>query len=224
MPEAFVTTFFLLPAALGMLGFIEPCTIGAHLVFLRSIEGRSRAKKLMSTLIFTAARTLIAAVFGALAALLGLVLIGAQKGFWLGFGFVYLALGLAYLSGRAGLLKHRIALSPRSWSKMKNPAILGLAFGLNIPACAAPILFALIGVAASTGSVLAGLSTMTVFALALSSPLIVIAVVPKLAAGLDTISAKLGQMHRLLGLIFIALGLWAIWFGLYVNPADWAGI
>ncbi|HHK73610.1 MAG TPA: hypothetical protein ENJ57_00445 [Rhizobiales bacterium] len=223
MPDTGLITLVLLPAGLGLLGFIEPCTMGAHLVFLGTLENKSPARKLLSTLIFTLARLFIAGLFGIFAALLGQALIGAQKGFWLIFGVIYLILGLTYLLGKAGRLKHRVKLAPDAWRKLKHPAILGLAFGLNIPACAAPILFALIGIAATTGNMLTGFVTMAIFALALSSPLLLIAAIPKLATWLDAISHKLRNMHRVLGVIFMGLGIWAIWFGLYVNPADWAG-
>jgi len=218
-----LTAFLFLPLGLGLLGFIEPCTIGAHLVFLGTLEGRRPARKLLATLIFTAARVFIAGMFGVFASLLGQALISAQKGFWIIFGLVYIALGLTYLLGKAGIFKHRIRLAPSSWRKVQNPAVLGLAFGLNIPACAAPILFALIGVAARSGSILTGFFTMAVFALGLSAPLLVIAVIPKLGASLDRVSNRLKNMHRLLGFVFIALGVWAIWFGLFVDVSKWAG-
>jgi len=32
-----------------------------------------------------------------------------------------------------------------------------------------------------------------------------------------------GTMRVVLGVVFVALGLWSIWFGLYVNPENWSG-
>lgn len=72
----------------------------------------------------------------------------------LGFGW-YLAIGLAFIVGKAGTLKKKIDLAPAAWRRVNNPMLLGLAFGLNIPACATPILFGLLGLAATTGTVLA---------------------------------------------------------------------
>ncbi|MBL4740920.1 MAG: sulfite exporter TauE/SafE family protein [Sneathiella sp.] len=216
-------TFILLPIGLGLLGFIEPCTIGGHLLFLGTQEDRGPGDKIKAAFIFVAARTVVVGLIGALIAFLGQSLISVQTGFWLVFGLIYLAIGLLYLSGRAGVIKKQIDLAPVSWKRAQNPLVLGLAFGLNIPACAAPIMFGLLGLAATKGSSLAGFTMMALFGLALSAPLLVIAVLPKLARGLDNLSQKLRQMRWFLGGIFVLLGIWSIWFGLYVDPVNWSG-
>lgn len=64
---------------------------------------------------------------------------------------------------------------------------------------------------------------MSVFALALTLPLIPISVAPGLASRLDRVSIWLRPRRWLLGVIFVGLGLWSIWFGLFVEPADWSG-
>ncbi len=213
----------LLPIGLGLLGFIEPCTIGGHLVFLETQNGRPGREKFYAVLTFIAARSLVAGLFGALIAFLGQTIISAQTGIWLIFGVIYLAIGLAFLISRAGLIKRRVNLAPETWRHTRNPFILGLAFGLNIPACAAPILFGLLGLAATTGNVVAGFAMMFLFGLFLSSPLALFAALPKLAEWLEILSEGAKRTRWLIGIVFILLGLWSIWFGLYVDPANWAG-
>lgn len=213
----------LLPIGLGLLGFIEPCTIGGHLLFLETQNGRSSGERLRAILTFVTARALVAGLFGALIAFLGQKIISAQTGIWLVFGSIYLAIGIAFLIGRAGFIKRRISLSPATWKQARNPVVLGLAFGLNIPACAAPILFGLLGLAATTGTVATGFGMMVLFGLSLSAPLAVFAAVPRLAAGLEILGQRLKHMGWLIGVVFVLLGLWSIWFGLYVDPADWTG-
>ncbi|WP_169543843.1 cytochrome c biogenesis CcdA family protein [Sneathiella aquimaris] len=213
----------LLPIGLGLLGFVEPCTIGGHLLFLETQNGRSNRQKLNAVLTFVATRSLIAGLFGALIAFLGQKVIAAQTGIWLIFGLIYLAVGIAFLIGRARFIKQRINLAPAAWKQAQNPFVLGLAFGLNIPACAAPILFGLLGLAASTGTVMTGFGMMFLFGLFLSSPLAVFALVPTLAKSLENLGERMKRMRWLIGLIFTLLGLWSIWFGLYVDPANWAG-
>ncbi len=213
----------LLPIGLGLLGFIEPCTIGGHLLFLETQNGRTSREKVYAVLAFVAARSLVAGLFGALIAFLGQNVISAQTGIWLIFGVIYLVIGSAFLIGRADLIKRRINLTPATWKHARNPLVLGLAFGLNIPACAAPILFGLLGLAATTGTVVAGFAIMFLFGLFLSSPLVLFAFVPKLATWLETLGERMKRMRWPIGIVFVLLGLWSIWFGLYVDPADWSG-
>lgn len=136
---------------------------------------------------------------------------------------IYLTIGMAFLIGRAGLIKQKINLAPTAWKRAQSPLILGLAFGLNIPACAAPIVFGLLGLAATTGTVTTGFMMMFLFGLFLSSPLALFAAVPKLASWLETLGEKMKRMRWVIGVVFALLGLWSIWFGLYVDPANWSG-
>lgn len=212
-----------LPIGLGLLGFIEPCTIGGHLLFLETQVDRSRREQLNAVLTFVATRSLVSGLFGAVIAFLGQAIISVQTGFWLAFGTIYLVIGIAFLIGRAGLIKHKISLAPAAWKRAQNPVVLGLAFGLNIPACAAPIVFGLLGLAATTGTVTTGFVMMFLFGLFLSSPLALFAAVPKLASGLETLGQKMKRMQWLIGVVFALLGLWSIWFGLYVDPVNWSG-
>jgi len=217
-------TLLIVPLGLGLLGFVEPCTIGGHLIFLRTLTERSLSRRAIATLTFTMVRTLMMGSFGALATLLGQQLINAQTGFWLIFGSLYVLIGVAYAGGWTNTFKRRIDVAPTAWKVTENPLVLGVAFGLNIPACAAPILFGLIGFATSSGAVTLGFATMAVFGLALSLPLALFAASP----AASSLAAKLlsGRPARrwVFAIVFLALGVWSIWFGLFVDPADWSTI
>ncbi len=221
--EITVHTLVTLPIGLGLLGFVEPCTVGGHLVFLDTQAPRGRSHRLGAALTFTITRSVVAGLFGALIAFVGQNVIAAQKGAWVVFGLLYLLVGVAFVSGRAGLLKHSIDLAPGTWKRVQNPLVLGLAFGLNIPACAAPILFGLLGLAATIGTVSGGFAMMFLFGLALSAPLIVFALMPDLSVWLTHAGQWMKSRVWLTGLIFVLLGVWSIWFGLYVDPQNWSG-
>jgi len=154
---------------------------------------------------------------------LGQYVIDLQTAFWIVFGIVYASFGLAIVSGKAGLLKVSFDMAPEAWRHTANPLVLGLGFGLNIPACAAPILFGLLAMAATGGTAAAGFLMMAVFGLALSLPLALFVYVPRLTRGLAVAGGFLRQRRWILGSIFLLLGVWSIWFGLYVDPADWSG-
>ena len=219
-----IQTLVIIPIALGLLGFIEPCTIGGHLLFLDTQNGRSTKQKSKALAVFLLTRSLMAGLFGILIALFGQKLISVQTNIWMFFGLFYVAIGILFLSKKTSWVKQQINFAPTKWKTAKNPFILGIAFGFNIPACAAPILFGLLGLVATTNSVLAGFSMMFLFGLVLSLPLLPFLLIPKLAGYLVKLSQKLKQMPWIIGTVFVALGLWSIWFGLYVNPKDWSGL
>jgi cytochrome c-type biogenesis protein len=220
--EISVQTLLLLPILLGLLGFVEPCTLGGHILFLGTLESRTRTDRLIAVLIFTATRAFVAGLFGALITFAGQRIIGLQTGVWLIFGVIYFSLGMAYLFGGAQILKKRVDLPPEIWKRAGSPAILGMAFGLNIPACAAPILFGLLGLAATSGTILIGFLMMSLFGLSMSLPLIAITAIPKLASWLDILGHRLKSTRWFFGLLFVLFGLWSIWFGLFVDPENWA--
>ncbi len=214
----------ILPVGLGLLGFIEPCTIGGHLLFLETQRERTMAARLEAVSVFITARALVSGLAGGVIAYSGSKLITMQTGFWMVFGLVYLVVGLTFISGRTRFLKFPIALAPAAWKRASNPLVMGLAFGLNIPACAAPILFTLLGLAATSGTALTGFFMMALFGLFLSLPLLGFALNKKLAEWLDRVGQRLKGGGWIIGLIFVVLGVWSIWFGLYVDPANWAGM
>jgi len=221
--ELSLYSLLLLPMGLGLFGFIEPCTIGGHLVFLNTQNRRARSEKIGALLVFLATRSIITGLFGAAIAFVGSRMIGAQTGLWLVFGTLYLAVGVFILANGAGMVKQRVNLAPAAWKQAQNPFVLGLAFGLNIPACSAPILFGLLGLAATTGTVFTGFAMMFVFGFFLSAPLFIFALMPSLTGWLSGLGQKMKGKGWILGLIFIALGIWSIYFGLYVDPANWVG-
>jgi len=217
-------TVLIVPLGLGLLGFIEPCTVGGHLIFLRGVTTRPLPARLGASLAFALSRTMVMGLFGAVIALIGQHLIVAQTVFWAIFGLIYVLIGLVYAFGRAGALEHRIDVAPRAWRATANPWLLGVAFGLNIPACAAPILFGLVGLAAGSGAASLGFATMAVFGAALSLPLAVLAASP-LGPSLAHRFAGGGAASRwIFAAVFLLLGVWSLWFGLFVDPADWASI
>lgn len=220
--ELTLSALVFLPIGLGLLGFVEPCTIGAHMIFLSSQERRKGAGRAAALASFIAARVLVMGAFGALLGLLGQWLVEVQTLLWLAFGIAYLAIGLAFAIGRGGFFKTRVDLGRGAWRHAENPIIMGAAFGLNIPACAAPIIFALLGMTITSGAGL-GFLTMALFALALSAPLIPMALIPRFAGWLTRIAATMRARPWIIAAVFVILGLWSIYFGLFVDPANWSG-
>jgi len=72
--------FYLLPLALGLglLGFVEPCTIGAYMLFLGAQSARPMPARFAAAVAFMLARIIVMGGFGGLIVMLGHRLIGAQ--------------------------------------------------------------------------------------------------------------------------------------------------
>lgn len=221
MSGAEIASFVLLPIGLGLFGFIEPCSLGSTLIFLKVLEGKPAAVRIAQVAVFTLARGLFIGLLGVAAVLAGRTFLGFQKAAWLALGIVYVALGLLYLSGRAGVLMRTIGPKLANIPALRGSAALGVIFGLNIPACAAPLLAALLGGAAAAGAsgatYVTGFLSLGLFGLALSAPLVAAVYFEPARRGLDWIAGLSRRMPVIAGVVFIALGLWSAWFGLFVT-------
>lgn len=218
-----ITAFQLiaLPLALGLLGFIEPCSIGSSMIFVRFLENKSKAEKLAQTVLFAATRAVFIGTLGVVAVLVGGVFVAYQKAAWIALGLLYALLGALLVTGRAGPLM--VALGPRigRLSGTRASVGLGLLLGLNIPACAAPLLVALLAMAGATGAsggaLAAGFVSLALFGLALSLPLVAAVYFEPARRLLDTLAHQSDRYPKWTGALLIALGLWSIRYGLVVE-------
>jgi len=214
------TATFLLPIGLGLFGFIEPCSIGSTLLFIKLIEGKPAAVKVGQVAIFAFSRAIFIGLLGAAAAVIGAIFLGLQKVGWLVLGLVYLAIGILYLTGHIGWLMRSIGPRLAGLGDLRASAALGVLFGLNIPACAAPLLLALLAASAAgaTGSgVAGGFASLALFGFALSLPLVAAVFFEPARRALDWLASLTARVPLWTCLLLIALGLWSAWFGLFVT-------
>lgn len=214
---------FVMPIGLGLLGFIEPCTVGSSLLFIQYLEGALAREKLAYVVVFVIARAAVIGALGALAALIGAAFIGFQKAAWVLLGALYIVLGLLYMSGRARLVMRSLGPGLRTSAGARGSAALAILFGLNIPACAAPLLFAVLGMAAAGGaaqaaSVVRGFVSLALFGLALSLPLAAAVLWTPAWRALNGLGAYGAKRTGMTGSLFVVLGAWSIYFGLFVTP------
>jgi len=127
-----------LPLGLGLLGFVEPCAIGGTLLFVKAMEGQSAGRKLAQVSLFTLVRALVIGLLGTLAAIVGGRFFGLQRAAWAALGALY----LAFLLGKSSRLMMSFGPSLARLGGIGGSAVLGVAFGLNVPACATPLLLA----------------------------------------------------------------------------------
>jgi cytochrome c-type biogenesis protein len=214
-----------LPIGLGLLGFVEPCSIGSSMILVKVIEDQSATTRIAQVSVFALTRALLIGALGALAALIGTVFLDLQKGAWLLLGLIYIALGAFYAFGKAGFLMQSFGPNLSRLVGLRGSIGLGLLFGLNIPACAAPLIFALLGAAALGGSVggtvALGFVSLGLFGVALSAPLILAVFWQRGRRLLDRLARLSVRVPMVIGLVLIGLGLWSVYFGLFVDLADW---
>jgi cytochrome c-type biogenesis protein len=215
-----VAASFLVPIGLGLVGFVEPCSIGSTLLFIKLMEGKAPAVKVGQVAAFAFSRAVLIGLLGAAAAVIGAAFLGLQKAGWIVLGLVYLAIGILYLTGHIAWLMRSVGPRLASLGDLRASAALGLLFGLNIPACAAPLLLALLAAAAAgatAGGVAGGFGSLALFGLALSLPLVVAVLFRRAQRALDWLASLTGRVPRWTGMLLIALGLWSVWFGLFVE-------
>lgn len=219
MTEFGPVNLFVLPAALGLIGFIEPCSIGSTLIFIKHLERKVVARKLAEAMLFAVTRALFIGVLGMLAVLLGTAFLGLQQGAWIVLGTIYVLIGGLYLAGWTQVLMLSVGPSLARVSGAQGSIGLGVLFGLNIPACAAPLLLILLGAAAASGAtgatLAAGFVSLAVFGFALSLPLVVAVLFAPARAALDWLAGLSRRMPFWTGIVLVGLGLWSIGFGLF---------
>ena len=184
--------------------------MGSHLLFVKYLEEKSGRAKLTQTAIFAVTRALFIGALGAAAAFLGTAFFDLQRGFWLLLGASYITLGLAYLLGKQDGLVRSLGLNLRRVGQDRDAAALGVMFGLNIPACAAPLLAAVLGASLGAATVGSGFLIMALFGLALSAPLLVLVFWGRAQRWLDTLASLSQKLPFWTGALFVGLGIWSI--------------
>jgi len=221
MAEADLLRVLGLPIGLGLIGFIEPCSIGSTLIFVKTLERKSAASKLAQVGVFMTVRALSMGALGLLAVAVGSAFLGFQKAAWIIFGAAYVLIGILYLTGKSELMLRSFGPGLSRLASINGAAALGAVFAFNIPACAAPFILALVGMAIAGGAGGAALATgfvsLALFGLTLSLPIMAVALFARARAVLDWLAGFSRRMPFWSGIVFIVLGLWSIWFGLNVS-------
>lgn len=159
------------PFLLGLLGFIEPCSLGANVIFLKYSLPLGRGARIAQSVLFALTRALFLSGIGVASALIGRKLIGVQGTYIHLLGAIYLLFGLVVLISRPAWI---FSLPFPRLQERSLPLLLGAAFGIAVPACASPIVLALAGGAALSGDLWFGFVSLLIFGIGLSLPLVAV--------------------------------------------------
>lgn len=115
-----IVATFALAAGLGLLGFVEPCTVGSTAVLFRSAAELDRERRLRFATAYVTVRTVLTGLLGTAAILVGSLFIGFQKAMWIGLGALYIGIGAIYIAGYSKRLGFRLASVPGSGAGAKE--------------------------------------------------------------------------------------------------------
>ena len=197
----------LIPIAFGLLGFVEPCSIGANLIFLGYLQGR-KSGKIVEAVKFTLTRALFLGLIGLLVGMVGQPMRTGTYSYSLVLGFGYVGLGVlglwwSYSGGGPA------SLDLGKYLPKEGALPLGVIFGLTAPACSLPLFLALLGLGLIEGAFV-GFVSLFLFGLALSAPLVLIARSAKAEEILRKLGGQAGQVPYLAGLVLISVGVLTI--------------
>lgn len=197
-------SIFFFPLLLGLVGFLEPCSIGANSLFVAHAKNFTRTRRLFEIVVFILVRALVVSVLGITAALVGKRFFLFEASYFLILGGIYVLLGIIYI-----LAKYREVSMPSlgvaRFVKGKT-VLLGMVFGLAIPACAIPLLFALIGQSLFLSSVVEGFLSLFFFGVGLSVPLLFILMSNKSAQLFVWLRNKTVKYRYVPGILLVLVG------------------
>jgi cytochrome c-type biogenesis protein len=199
-----------LPVALGLLGFVEPCALAAHGLFAAYLRGRPAAGRAAELVRFAAARAAVFGLLGLGAGLAGQAVLALRGAVNLALGAALVALGVAYALRGGQLPGIGPDLGRRLGSQGDRSAPLGLAAGLSLPACAMPLLLAALAAGASAAGLLQGFLALFLFGAALSLPLAALVAWPGAAERLRLATAAADRRPLVAGTLLVILGVFTI--------------
>ncbi len=200
----------LTPIGLGLLGFLEPCSLGANAIFLSYVLPLPAWRRVGEAMAFTLSRGVFLGLIGAAAGAAGGAVLAVQRWYIMTLGIVFVLLGLLVLTGGSKYLPRLPSLGVGRLQRVRSVALLlGVIFGLSAPACATPLLGALVARSLPLGAV-GGFVQMFVFGVAMSAPLIGLAVWRGWQQGLHRLSALRPYAPYLTGGALVLIGLYGI--------------
>ena len=215
-----IVRFGAIPLDFGLLGFVEPCSMGANFVFLAYLRGRPFAEQLGHALSFVLSRALFLGLLGAGVAWLGRSFAAGAYLYSAGLGALYILMGFLALGVYFGVFTLPVG-DLGSWLQKKSGLALplGVAFGLSAPICAAPLFLALLGQAGLAG-VARGFASLFLFGLALSIPFLVIAASQRASELLGRLGRHSARAPFWAGVFLVLVGAWSVWIGWRGFPAQ----
>ncbi len=205
---------FLAPILLGIAGAFTPCALGVNAVFLSTVLGKSRARRLREWAIFAVARAGLLTLLGLAFGLLGQAVQGYAWGFQVTVNIGMILLGTLFIvhSLRPFPLPGFSLASNRAPTSDLGVAGLGALFGLDITACIGPFVLALLARTVLIGNWWSGGLVLFLFGVSLSLPLLAAILTERTGQWLMDVARRRRMLFFLVGGGFlILLGAAELW-------------
>jgi len=205
---------FLAPILLGIAGAFTPCALGVNTVFLGTVLGKSRARRLREWAIFATARAGLLTLLGLAFGLLGQAVQGYAWGFQVTVNTGMILLGALFIvhSLRPFPLPGFSLAGNRAPSPSLGVAGLGALFGLDITACIGPFVLALLARTVLIGNWWGGGLVLFLFGASLSLPLLAAILTERTGQWLMDVARRRRLLFFLVGGGFlILLGTAELW-------------
>ncbi|MBI4641709.1 MAG: hypothetical protein HY731_13510 [Candidatus Tectomicrobia bacterium] len=159
-------------ALLGLIGFIEPCSLGVSYAFLLQVKEVRPERKWGFAGAFLLSRAFLLALVGLLVAFLSQQFRVLQSWTFLLIGSFFILAGILALLQQ----QMRSVQTGMEWmSKLTQlPGVLGTLMGPMIPVCSIPLLAILLGSNLTLGTIWLGFVSLFVFGAMLSFPLLLL--------------------------------------------------
>lgn len=171
MFEAIISVV-LLPAVTGLVGGFTPCALGINTIFVGALAGKPRAARLGNWLLLASVRAALLTGLGLLFGLIGEVVGEVAAVYQQAINIGLIVLGALFIISRFRPLPlPALSLAdPDAFQGRRSLVAMGLLFGLDISACIAPLVLALLAQTVLLGDWAAGGVALFVFGISLSLP------------------------------------------------------
>jgi cytochrome c-type biogenesis protein len=215
-------SMIILPFVFGLIGFVEPCSMGINMMFLSSIDRTSSARRFREIAVFMLVRALVLALLGLSVSLVGNSLFSFERFLFIFLASIYIVVGFLMIFSKSLLGKLRnVHIAGWLGLDLKEGSLkrFGLIAGLTIPACAIPLITVLLSQSLLLGDIITGFIALFVFGIALTIPLAVFSYFKGGMIWLSWIAERAKKLRVVGGVILILIGIATFFSGSYWNQS-----
>lgn len=204
----------------GLGGAFTPCTLGVNLMMIQFLSGKSKGRRLWEWTQFAVSRALLLTLLGLAIGLLGQAIESFTWWFQMVINITVVGMGVLFIMSRKKPVFKGFDFSgDRVPSSNASAAGLGMLFGLNITACIAPLVLALLAGTVLVGDWVLGAAALFIFGVMLSVPILVAIFSESASMWIANASRKYRTaFYTVIGAVLIVLGLAEIALSMFVIP------
>ena len=200
----------------GVLSFLSPCVLPIVPPYLAYMSGisvgdlRQGRPALLASVFFVLGLSTVFLLLGAATSAFGMLFLAYKSWLETGAAVVVMTFGAHFIGVyRLGFLDRDVRFKAGdNGGSAFGAYILGLAFAFGWTPCIGPILSAILSIAMQQGSVTRGAALLTVYALGLGIPfLLVAAFFPRLTPLMNFMKRHMERIERVMGLMLWTIGL-----------------